>query len=128
MAKLNLKKFKIGVDNIWKMCYLIGVKTRHNINVGGNMRELKIGDVVMIRADLDRGMDIPFSVNSEMELYRGKLATITSVGESWQYDGLMVYTIDLDNWAWHWNEYMFSHYRDGNRLVANKGMDDWRNL
>lgn len=92
------------------------------------MRELKIGDVVMIRADLDRGMDIPFSVNSEMELYRGKLATITSVGESWQYDGLMVYTIDLDNWAWHWNEYMFSHYRDGNRLVANKGMDDWRNL
>ena len=94
------------------------------------MRKLKIGDVVMIRADLDsNGLHgIPFSIHRDMEVYRGRLATIVNVGKSVMHDYLMVYRIDIDNRDWHWNEYMFSHCKDGNRLVPNRGMDDWRNL
>jgi len=60
--------------------------------------KFEVGDKVTIREDLSRH---EWNVVSDMELYRGKVATITGV------KGIDDYSIDLDDGWWYWEDRMF---------------------
>ena len=65
--------------------------------------KFKVGDKVTIREDLSRH---ELNVVSDMEQYRGKVATITGV------KGIDDYSIDLDDGWWHWDDSMFEEIKE----------------
>ena len=65
--------------------------------------KFKVGDKVTIREDLSRH---ELNVVSDMEQYRGKVATITGV------KGIDEYSIDLDDGWWHWDDSMFEEIKE----------------
>ena len=68
------------------------------------MTKYKIGDKVKIREDLKGGCEYnELYFNTDMEKYRGKIATITEVTNVGDY------SIDLDCNYWWWNDYMFEY-------------------
>lgn len=72
--------------------------------------KFKVGDKVTIRGDLSRD---EWNVVSDMEEYRGNVATITGV-KGYDND---CYTIDLDKGMWYWDDRMFE---DDNKADTEK--------
>lgn len=60
--------------------------------------KFNVGDEVTIREDLSRD---EYNVVSDMEEYRGQVATITDIRSYGNY------LIDLDDGYWYWDEHMF---------------------
>jgi hypothetical protein len=72
--------------------------------------KFKVGDKVTIRKDLSR---YEYNVVSDMEEYRGQVATITDVKDSY-------YLIDLDDGTWAWNDINFISEDDKNNTENEK--------
>lgn len=62
---------------------------------------IEIGSTVRIDPDLHLGDDYGVYVNSDMERYRDRIATILN-----SHDG--IYRIDLDDSMWDWTSDMFT--------------------
>lgn len=65
--------------------------------------KFKVGDKVTIRKDLSRD---EYNVVSDMEEYRGKVATIVELRDDGNY------LIDLDDRWWYWDDSMFEESKE----------------
>ena len=71
------------------------------------MAKYKVGDVVRIRPDLSEEQNYPpVGINNIMCDYKGREATITSVGFQ-VAEGSHFYKLDIDMQTWCWIDEMF---------------------
>jgi hypothetical protein len=64
---------------------------------------LKVGDFVIVRKDLHEGRDYEIYCNSDMEIYRGRLAKILKIQNGY----ITWYSLCIDKKYWKWTEDMF---------------------